>query len=356
MKVSLVVLYTRELMRSLRAQLFVVGFLVSVLLLPVLTSVASVRASSTIPTPLAFYEFDQTTGDTTLVDSIRGNAGTGSVVNAPSFLAGKVGNALCFDGSTQYGEAPLVSGVASEFTISSWVRINTFTTWATIVKNWGSSNVGTFHLGINNATQNWSNFLGLTNNGTASVADSSSTTTGQWHHVVTTASQASGRIKLYVNNVKVDDQAFSGTITTYGSTMSFGVKLSDAQTGPASINPGWLDGCLDEVAFWDVALSDSQVGEIYTNGQSSQSPIPAQATATTVATTTTVASTTTQALVVATTVAPTTTTPAEFSDTNDTDTEENLPVSGSSDSLLFLAYVLVMCGLIVRAGLRTSIK
>lgn len=350
MKVCLVVLYNRELMRSTRAKQIGVGFLMTVFVMPVIVSVASVGASSNIPTPLAFYKFDQTTGDTTLVDSVRGNAGVGSVVNAPSFLTGKVGNALCFDGSTQYGEAPLVSGVASEFTISSWVRLDTFTTWATIVKNWGSANVGTFHLGINNATQNWSNFLGLTNNGTASVTDSSSTTTGQWHHVVTTASQASGRIKLFVNNVKVDDQAFSGTITTYGSTMSFGVKLSDAQTGPASINTGWLDGCIDEVAFWDVALSDSQVGEIYTNGQSSQSPIPAQVTTTTV-----VATSTTQASVATTTVAPTTTAPEEFSD-SDSDDSENLPVSGSSDSLLFLAYVLVMCGMIVRAGLRTSFK
>jgi hypothetical protein len=322
----------------------------AVFVVPIIVSVTSVRASSNIPTPLAFYKFDQTTGDTTLVDSVRGNAGLGSVVNTPSFLAGKVGNALCFDGSTQYGEAPLVSGIASELTISSWVRIDTFTAWGTIVKNWGNANVGTFHLGIDDATQNWSNFLGLTTNGTASVVDPTSTTTGQWHNVVTTASQASGRIKLYVNNVKVDDQAFSGTIATYGSTMSFGVKLSDAQTGPASINTGWLDGCIDEVAFWDVALTDSQVSDIYTVGQSSQSPIPAQAT-----TTTLVPTTTTQASVVTTTLVPTSTTPADFSDTSN-DVEEDLPVSGSSDSLLFLAYVLVMCGVIVRAGLRTTIK
>lgn len=333
-------------MHTYRFRQIVFGILAGSFLVSGILSVTSVGASSSIPTPLSFYKFDQTTGDTTLVDNIRGNAGLGSVVNSPSFLAGKVGNALCFNGSTQYGEAPLVSGVASEFTISSWVRLNTFSSWATIVKNWGSVNVGTFHLGINNATQNWSNFLGLANNGTASVVDTSSTTTGQWHHVITTASQSAGRIKLYVNNVKVDDEPFSGTIATYGSTMSFGVKLSDAQTGPASINPGWLDGCIDEVAFWNVALSDSQVGEIYTNGQSSQSPIPAQVTTTTLATTTTVASTTTQAPLVTTTVTPTTTTPAEFSDA------ENLPVSGTSDSLLFLAYVLLMCGAIVLVGIR----
>lgn len=325
----------------------------------------STSTASTFPVPIAFYTFDQNTGDTDLIDQTRGNAGKGTLVNGPAFAPGRVGNAICFDGSTEYATAPIVSGVTSEFTISAWVKLDSHTTWGTIVKNWGNANVGAFHLGLDNANQTWSNYLGLQPNSAISVADTSPTLLSQWHHIVTTASQSEGKIRLYVNDVKVDEKAFSGTIASYGSTMSFGVKLDDNQTSPAGVNPGWLDGCLDEVAFWNRALTVSEVSAIYTSAQSGQSPIaPTMTTTTTTTTTTTLApatSTTSPPQATTTAVATTTTTTVGSATTATTMPEMvalqqdgSLPSAGTTDGFLFAAWVLMVAGFTLVMGVRTQ--
>lgn len=312
-------------------------------------------ATVTFPEPISFYEFDQTTGDTDLIDSIRGNSGKGILVGSPTFDSGRVGNALCFNGTTQYATAPILSGVASEFTISAWAKLDTASSWATIVKNWGDANVGTFHFGLNAAGSRWSNFLGLVTNGALSVEDTGTAQTGQWLHLITTASQSQGKMRLYVNNAMVHEVSFSGTITTFGNLMSFGAKLNDSQTGIAPVNPGWLDGCLDEVAFWDSALSPSQIGDIYSSGLSGTSPIapPPQATPTTVQETTTTAAATT-------TIAPTTTVSGALVDTTTTSLVKvqataALPrAGGTEDNLALVAFAILMVGIVLRRTSGTS--
>lgn len=315
-------------------------------------------AAGSFPTPISFYTFDETTGSATVADSIRGVSGEGTLFNSPTFTTGRVGNALCLNGTSQYGTAPIVSGVTSEFTISTWVKLDTFTQWATIVKNWGDANVGTFHFGLDGGTQKWSNYLGLVPNSAVSVADPSATTTGQWHHVITTASQSQNAMRLYVNNTKVAERTFSGTITTFGSTMSFGAKLNDQQTQVAPVNPGWLDGCLDELAFWNVALTDAQVSDIYTNGQSGTSPIATTTTSTSTTTTTAPASTTTTAAAVVTTTSSTTSsvvssttttttaTTAPIGDVETSDADSTaLPTAGNGTTLAWVALWLVLAGI-----------
>lgn len=79
-------------------------------------------------------------------------------------------------------------------------------------------------------------------------------------------------MKLYVNGglVATNSNA-TGTINNFSNLMSFGVKLNDLQNGIGS-PPGWLNGCLDEIAFWNVALSEAQVDSIIDNGGAAPSP------------------------------------------------------------------------------------
>jgi hypothetical protein len=48
--------------------------------------------------------------------------------------------------------------------------------------------------------------------------------------------------------------------------MSMGGKLNDAQNGIANPNPGWLDGYLDELAFFNQELTSSEITGIYNAG------------------------------------------------------------------------------------------
>lgn len=226
---------------------------------------AAIEEPILIPAPISLYRFDEVTGATTVVDSVRGAAGLGDLYGSPAFEPGKVGNAICLDGSSQYATAPLVGDGLSEFTIAAWVKLDQSTTWGTIAKNWGEVSTGAFHFGLNNTTNRWSNFIGQVSapGSTASVSSPNDALLDEWQYVVTTVSQSDGRAALYENGTQVDETSFSDTIPNFGTVMSFGVKLNDAQDAPAPPQAtGWLDGCIDEIAFWDVALTPAQIAAV----------------------------------------------------------------------------------------------
>lgn len=233
-------------------------------------------AAPSIPNPISLYKFDEPNGSTSITDSVRGAAGLGTVYGSPIFTAGKVDNAMCLNGSSQYATAPLVGNGLTEFTLSAWVKLDARTTWATIVKNWGDASYGAFHLGLDGNNGYWSNYVGTVNpNGQPSVNSGPTLAiVNDWQYVVTTVSQSQGKAVLYLNGVKVDEESFSGTVANFRNVMSFGVKLDDNQAGIAPVNQGWLDGCLDEIAFWNVALSQEQVQEINNSGGGVPDPEP----------------------------------------------------------------------------------
>ena len=243
-----------------------------------------------IPAPISLYRFDEATGATTVVDSVRGGAGLGDLYGAPTFEPGKVGPLFEWrsytvkpgaigkvrDGfagaidarreySSQYATAPLVGDGLSEFTIAAWVKLDQTTTWGTIAKNWGEVSTGAFHFGLNNTTGRWSNFIGQvsTPSSPVSVSSPNDALLNEWQYLVTTVSQSAGKVALYENGTQVDEASFTDTIRNFSTVMSFGVKLNDAQDAPAPPTAtGWLDGCLDEIAFWDVALTPAQIATV----------------------------------------------------------------------------------------------
>jgi hypothetical protein len=272
------------------------------------TTPTPARAAGDVPLPIAFYPFDEEPLGRTATDVIRGVPGEATLVGFgatdAAFAPGTVGNGICFNGSTQFARAPLPTGPGgarlNDFTVSAWVRVtqlNQSAGWETIVKNWGAA-AGSFHLGRDGTGTQWSIQIGLVDAlgneiggtppwGREAKSATGLATAGEWVHVVSTVSSTDLRARLYVNGVEqTTGGGTSPAVFPAGGQlkqlepagggaplMSFGVKLNDAQTQPADPGnvPGWLNGCLDEIAFWDVALTPAQVLLIEQGGRAGTS-------------------------------------------------------------------------------------
>ncbi|MGY9060287.1 MAG: LamG domain-containing protein, partial [Candidatus Puniceispirillales bacterium] len=82
---------------------------------------------------------------------------------------------------------------------------------------------------------------------------------GGWYHVVFTFDDGDNDLKLYVNGSLVaDNNNYSGSTGNQSSSFSIG-RRHDNSTG-------YLDGKIDEVAYWDEELSASAISALYNSG------------------------------------------------------------------------------------------
>jgi hypothetical protein len=227
-----------------------------------LLGIASLGIQSASAGLISLYEYDNS-----LADTVRGGSGAASIVSgSSSYVAGKVGQAFDFNGSTLM-KAPQAGAGLSAFSISSWVYFDNRTDWGTIVKNFGDTVLGAYHFGLSASEFRVSNYLG-TSAGLYDV-ESGNLSADTWYHVAVAVGSLTQT--LYVDGVQVASGSASGTLLNNFPNMSMGGKLNDAQNAITPVNPGWLDGYLDELAFFNQELTGSDILGIYNAGLAGQS-------------------------------------------------------------------------------------
>ncbi|HEY8991244.1 MAG TPA: LamG-like jellyroll fold domain-containing protein [Luteolibacter sp.] len=196
-------------------------------------------------------KFDESSGTVAADSSDRGQNAT--LVNGPAFAAGKINNALCFTAtSSQYAKLPsgVVNGL-TDFTVSTWIKVNAFATWQRI-----------FDFGSNT-----SNYMDLAAQGpagagrprfairTPSVAEQTidstiALTTGTWAHVAVVRSGTT--VSLYVNG----SIAGSGTVTLTPSDLG---ATTQNYLGKSQYNDPYLNAALDDFRIYSQALNASDI-------------------------------------------------------------------------------------------------
>ncbi len=158
-----------------------------------------------------------------------------------------------------------------EFSIEVWAKTSTTKTMVMIGRRrlsgdypdkarwWVGTNPSgypTFSLTDNAATPN---VVELYGDDPVSIAD------GEWHHIV--GVRTSGRMKLYVDGVKVQDvsASFDGFTMDVETPVGLGYWYPQYTGQPISEEYHFI-GSLDEVAIFDAALTDAQVTEFYNAG------------------------------------------------------------------------------------------
>ena len=213
---------------------------------------------------VTWYKFDETSG-TTAADS-SGNGNNATLVNGPTWVADKSGNAVNLDGSNDYVSMP--TGIVSnlnDFTTATWVKLDTISTWSRIF-DFGTGTSANMFLtpqcgsGIRFAITTGGS------GGEQQINGSSALVTGAWKHVAVTLSGNTGI--LYVDGVEV---ARNSGMTLKPSSLG---STTQNYIGKSQYADPYLDGLVDDFQIYNRALSASEVQTLAGGSGSTATPTP----------------------------------------------------------------------------------
>ncbi len=224
---------------------------------------------------IAHYKCDDNAGQTTVLDS-SGNNLTGTAANNITSTTGKVGNAITFNGTSDYVtilDNPTFDGT-SAITVAGWAKNDNADIGAselhTIVSKYSlADNKREWHLYLTDAEK-----VGLfvSEDGTFDAGKAWSWTTdvavtvSEWHHYAFTFD--AGTFAIYVDGVSVaitDSLSNSGTFFNNDNVRPLiGARYSDFSL---LTTQSYFDGDIDDVRIYNEALTQSQIAGLIGTGR-----------------------------------------------------------------------------------------
>lgn len=199
-----------------------------------------------------YWKFDENTGATTADDS--GNGISGTLVNGPTWVSGKNGSGLNFDGTddnVNLGTSTIINPI--QMSASAWVNPSAPTNnWGVILNRWISGALS-YHLSMGDGTTNnkLTIYIDTVTGGPKSLSMPGTLSLGTWHHVAFTYDGSN--LNLYV------DGALSATTTHTGNIRG---TVVDTKVGAQSGNLYHYKGIMDNVRIYDRALSGSEIANL----------------------------------------------------------------------------------------------
>jgi hypothetical protein len=208
---------------------------------------------------ISYWTFNEGSG-TVADDSVGTNDGTLLVAAgggvAPSWVNGKFGKALQFDGISSWVECGWSASLrpTSALSVSAWVKPTSFSYYLGIVCNFhdtGSTESG-YSLSCVGAGDTFSAGV-CGSDGSIGYTTAGTYNTGQWHQVALVFDGATTR--LFVNGSEVASTAELAPIDYYPPPL-YGLQIGRY----ADDNESYcFDGIIDDVGVWNRALSTAEV-------------------------------------------------------------------------------------------------
>ncbi|MEO8616840.1 MAG: LamG-like jellyroll fold domain-containing protein, partial [Luteolibacter sp.] len=196
--------------------------------------------------------FNEASGTTAADSSV--NIRHGTLVNGPTRVTGKGGNAVDLDGTNDYVNLPTgVVSALTDFTISTWVNLDAASSWSRIF-DFGSGTTSYMFLTPAANSVTGPVRFGITTSGGSgeqTISGTSPLPTGAWTHVAVTVSGNLGI--LYVNGVEVGRNA---ALTI--APMSLGGTWQN-WIGRSQYPDPYLNGRVDDFRIYSNALAASDV-------------------------------------------------------------------------------------------------
>jgi putative lipoic acid-binding regulatory protein len=219
-------------------------------------------------------------GAGTAAADISGSNHPGTLVNTPTWGAGKYGQGLTFNGTSNYINIPdhadFTLDPAQSYTWSAWVKNNNFNEWMTVWSQTVDANNFFYFYAhtstdpdggpvTNGISAYWWNSGGTNKVGVHS--NNNVLTAGVWSHITVTydASQAqNNRFTIYVNGVDVTARADVSSTGTLAAINPTNIRIGSNQPFGE-----YLNGSVDEIRFYKRLLS---AGEVVTDMNTALSP------------------------------------------------------------------------------------
>ena len=227
---------------------------------------SNAQVPSNVPTNglVGYWPFNGNANDA----SGNGNNGT---VNGATLTADRNGitnNSYMFDGISKYIEVPSTTSISvtSSYTISVWFNASIWNFNAPIDEHAIVSKIvdGAWYGGYEiyiGGVAGWIKHIG--NIGSNFSIGPSGGNINTWYNVVTTFDGS--KVRFYLNGIKRDSIALSGSIQTSATPLRFGRR------GGAGSNNCWFNGKIDDIGIWNRALSQSEITALYNTPTASSS-------------------------------------------------------------------------------------
>jgi hypothetical protein len=144
----------------------------------------------------------------------------------------------------------------SAFTISSWIKADSFSGYPMILSKTNATVGKAFQLYIDESSSKPT----LTVNFSSSASSTDTISTGVWTHIAVTWTSGTGAVAFYINGSASGTATGSTSITTNTDDCCIGAKPSGAGFS------NFFNGIIDEVSFFNSALSALDVTAIYNSG------------------------------------------------------------------------------------------
>lgn len=202
---------------------------------------------------VAYYPFDENTG--TVAHDATPNNAQAILGNAPTWVPGKIGQALNFNGTNQSASIPsAIQNNIETYTISVWVKTTQAPATAVpIVSKWDGSATG-YPYSLQLQPTGKVSFAASDGTNSPTVTSAGTVNDGTWHNITAVRTKSS-ILKLFI------DGAVSGSIadnTTASTANNTAIGIAQ-QTGGTT----YFLGSIDEVKLFNKARSDKEVANEY---------------------------------------------------------------------------------------------
>ena len=215
------------------------------------------------------------------VTGLNGLYKNGVTFRAAGAIAGDTDTSAAFNGTDGYVWSDQQAPAPTTYSIETWIKTTTTLGGKIIGFGDGRPNTGT---GSTNLSGNYDKHIYMDNAGhltfgvwtgrAETINTASSFNDGIWHHIV--ASQGATGMKLFVDGVKVGQQATSTSQPYNGNWHVGGDNLNGWPNQPSS---AFFGGQIDDTAIYQSALSATQIANHYTlaGGTPTLPPAPTDA-------------------------------------------------------------------------------